>query len=96
MWFMVFHAGLVSGCDFCSMSIEPGMIPIENTNQDFAGSGVVHLTGGISGLVGTTILGARTERVPTQRSSSATTCHWLFWGPLLFGSVGSSDLLNMF
>ena len=30
--------------------------------QDFAGSGVVHLTGGISGLVGTKVIGSRYGR----------------------------------
>jgi len=67
---------------------------------DFAGSGVVHLTGGISALVASSILGPRTNRFDSAESSKSFSSHsaplqvlgtmilWVGW----YGFNGGSTL----
>jgi len=71
----------------------------ENGYLDFAGSGVIHLTGGISGLIGAVVVGPRVGRfdakgVPQKLPGYSTTlitlgCFILWFGWLGF-NIGST------
>ncbi len=61
---------------------------------DFAGSAVIHMVGGISGLIGAVLLGARIGKYDGKgrsRPSWATTSPWPPWAPSSCGSAGMAS-----